>query len=92
MTSDSPSIMGMMRRLAAGAVVAAVAVVATGCSGGLDALDPSTEITPKLAREIKAKGFNQQDAVLVRIFKEESELEVWKMKASGEYALFKTYP
>jgi murein L,D-transpeptidase YafK len=92
MTSNSPSIMGMMRRFAAGAVVVTAALMVTGCSGGLDALDPSTEITPKLAREIKAKGFNQQDAVLVRIFKEESELEVWKKKASGEYALFKTYP
>lgn len=92
MTSKTPSVMGTMRRVAAGAVVAAAAFMIAGCSGGLDALDPSTEITPKLAREIKAKGFDQQDAVLIRIFKEESELEVWKRKASGQYALFKTYP
>lgn len=91
MTSNRPSIMKTMRRLATGVVVTG-AVLAAGCSGGLDALDPSTEITPKLAREIKTKGFNQEDAVLVRIFKEESELEVWKKKKSGEYALFKTYP
>ena len=84
--------MGMMKRLAGGVAVSAALLLAAGCSGGLDALDPSTEITPKLAREIKSKGFNQEDAVLVRIFKEESELEVWKRKASGEYALFKTYP
>lgn len=83
--------MGIMKRLAGGLAVSAALLLA-GCSSGIDALDPSTDITPKLAREIKSKGFNQEDAVLVRIFKEESELEVWKRKASGEYALFKTYP
>jgi len=92
MTSKIPSTMGMMKRLAGGVAVSAALLLAAGCSGGIDALDPSTEITPKLAREIKSKGFNQEDAVLVRIFKEESELEVWKRKASGEYALFKNYP
>ena len=92
MTSTKPSIIGMMRRLATGAATSAALLLAASCSGGIDALAPSTDITPKLAREIKAKGFNQEDAVLVRIFKEESELEVWKRKASGEYALFKSYP
>jgi murein L,D-transpeptidase YafK len=92
MISNRPSIITTMRKLASSALVTSAILVAAGCSGGLDALDPSTEITPKLAREIKAKGFDQKDAVLVRIFKEESELEVWKRKASGEYALFKTYP
>lgn len=92
MTSKIPSTMAKMKQLAGGVAVSAALLLAAGCSGGLDALDPSTEITPKLAREIKSKGFNQEDAVLVRIFKEESELEVWKRKASGEYALFKTYP
>ncbi|MGV3548604.1 L,D-transpeptidase family protein [Rhizobium sp.] len=86
------SITKTMRKLAAGAVLAGIALVMAGCSTGLDALDPTTEIGPKLAREIKTKGFNQEDAVLVRIFKEESELELWKKKASGQYALFKTYP
>lgn len=92
MTSNRPSILTTMRKLATGAVVTGAVLVLAGCSSGLDALDPSTEITPKVAREIRSKGFNQEDAVLVRIFKEESELEVWKKKASGEYALFKTYP
>lgn len=91
MTTNLTSFKRTMSRLSLGAFVSATVLLA-GCSGGLDALAPSTDITPKLAREIKSKGFNQQDAVLVRIFKEESELEVWKKKASGQYALFKTYP
>ena len=92
MTSDRPSKMTTIRKLATAAMATGALIALAGCSGGIDALDPSTEITPKLAREIKTKGFNQEDAVLVRIFKEESELEVWKKKASGQYALFKTYP
>ena len=92
MSSDRPSILKTMRRFATGAAAAGALALAASCSGGLDALDPSTDITPKLAREIKSRGFRQEDAVLVRIFKEESELEVWKRKPSGEFALFKTYP
>jgi len=30
--------------------------------------------------------------ILVRIFKQESELEIWKQDRSGKYALLKTYP
>lgn len=92
MTSNTLSIMKTMRKLATGALLSGAALLVASCSTGIDALDPSTEITPKLAREIKSKGFNQEDAVLIRIFKEESELEIWKIKPSGEYALFKTYP
>lgn len=82
------------RRLASLATVTALALlVVTGCTtASLEDIGPSTDITPRLAREIKAKGFREQDAVLVRIFKEESELEIWKKKPSGQYALFKSYP
>ena len=33
-----------------------------------------------------------ESPILVRIFKEEAELEVWKQDATGRYALLKTYP
>ena len=29
---------------------------------------------------------------IIRTYKKEAELEIWKMKSSGEYALLKTYP
>ena len=38
------------------------------------------------------KGMNQRDPVLIRSFKKESELEIWKMSRSGRYELLKTYP
>jgi len=34
----------------------------------------------------------KESPILVRIFKEESELEVWKQDAEGNFALLKTYP
>ena len=35
----------------------------------------------------------KQDApILVRIFKEEAELEIWKQKDDERFHLFKTYP
>lgn len=38
------------------------------------------------------KGMNTQAAIFVRIYKEESELEVWKLRDDGRYYHFKTYP
>ncbi|WP_173043000.1 murein L,D-transpeptidase family protein [Bosea sp. ANAM02] len=46
----------------------------------------------RLVTEMSAKGMNQADPILIRIFKQESELEVWKRDRSGRYALLKTYP
>jgi murein L,D-transpeptidase YafK len=66
--------------------------VVAGCTSSALDIEPETKISPALARQIKAKGFKETDPVLVRIFKAESELEIWKRKPTGEYALFKTYP
>ncbi len=46
----------------------------------------------RLVSEMSSKGMSQSDPILVRIFKKESELEVWKRDRSGQYALLKTYP
>ena len=77
-------------------VVASLALMSfallTSCSTSVLDVEPDVNISPKLARQIKAKGFREEDPVLIRIFKAESEFEIWKRKPSGEYALFKTYP
>jgi murein L,D-transpeptidase YafK len=41
---------------------------------------------------LEQKNMPKESPILVRIFKEEAELEVWKQDASGQYALLKTYP
>ncbi|MCL4766776.1 MAG: murein L,D-transpeptidase [Hyphomicrobiaceae bacterium] len=38
------------------------------------------------------KGMRTDQAIFVRIFKEESELEVWKQRDDGRFHHFKTYP
>jgi murein L,D-transpeptidase YafK len=38
------------------------------------------------------KGMNVQAPIFVRIFKEESELEVWKQRDDGRFYLYKAYP
>jgi murein L,D-transpeptidase YafK len=41
---------------------------------------------------IAAKGMDTNSPILLRIFKEENELEIWKMARDGKYALLRTYP
>ncbi len=38
------------------------------------------------------KGMSPTAPIFVRIFKEESELEVWKARDDGRFYHFKTYP
>ena len=38
------------------------------------------------------KGMNKDQPILIRSYKKESELEIWKRKPNGQYALLKTYP
>jgi murein L,D-transpeptidase YafK len=52
----------------------------------------SVPIPAALLSEMTAKGMSPADPVMVRIFKKESELEVWKRDRTGQYALLKTYP
>ena len=42
--------------------------------------------------DFEQKNMSKESAILVRIFKEESELEVWKQDRTGHFALLKTYP
>ncbi len=66
-----------------------------GCAGGpdLENMHPSklpipVAATQSLQRMSMAKGA----PIFVRIFKEESEFEIWKKRSDGYFYLFKTYP
>jgi murein L,D-transpeptidase YafK len=50
------------------------------------------ELSPQMLADLQAKNMPKDSPILVRIFKEESELEVWKQDTSGRYALLKVYP
>ena len=41
---------------------------------------------------LEQKNMPKDSPILVRIFKEESELEVWKQDTTGHFQLLKVYP
>ncbi len=49
-------------------------------------------ISDRMLAEIEQKNMSKESAILVRIFKEESELEIWKENREGRFALLKTFP
>ncbi|MBB3772264.1 murein L,D-transpeptidase YafK [Angulomicrobium tetraedrale] len=49
-------------------------------------------LSPQTVALLQEKGMSTDSPLVVRIFKEESELEVWKQTTNGDYALLKTYP
>jgi murein L,D-transpeptidase YafK len=52
---------------------------------------PGTPDTKRLAERLAEKGLKSGLPVLIRIFKEDSELELW-MEKDGAFVLFATYP
>lgn len=64
-----------------------------GCSSFEVEEDPSLKpLTRRMLAEMAAKGLTPADPIFVRIYKRESELEVWKRTRNGRYALLKAYP
>jgi murein L,D-transpeptidase YafK len=69
---------------------AAVAVMLTACG---QIVPPHLRPLPPETKALLAeKGMREDAPIFVRIFKEESELEVWKAKDDGRFYQFKTYP
>lgn len=72
--------------------LALTAAVLGGCVdeqlGGAKHLQPLSYAT---LRELDEKGMSKSDPIVVRIFKEDNELEIWKPGRSGRFEMFKTY-
>ena len=82
------------RLLTVSGVIAAAAALA-GCNTDFASVTSERALRPlpsELAAEMEKKNMPKESPILVRIFKEESELEVWKQDANGQFALLKTYP
>ena len=50
-----------------------------------------TRVQPQLDADLKAMGLEFGDPIFIRIFKEESELEIW-VQGSERFELFRTWP
>jgi murein L,D-transpeptidase YafK len=83
----------LVRLLLASAAIAA-AVTLGGCD--TDSVAPTLRslqpLSPQMIALIERRNMSKESPILVRIFKEESELELWKEDQSGRMALLKTYP
>lgn len=75
-----------------GLACAAIAAVAAACSNA-PVIPPADQPLSKDALMLLGKkGMTAEAPIYVRIFKEESELEVWKQRDDGRFYHFKTYP
>src|SRR3981189_3467842 len=70
-------------------VVLGAGLLLAACQSGLPkAMKPVPSL---LLAKMKVLGMDETAPIFIRIFKEESQLEVWKQKQNGEYALLNTY-
>src|SRR5262245_28524464 len=72
----------------------ALGLLASGCVSSVMSVDKKAiqPIPSRLVATMNAKSMSPADPILVRVFKQESELEIWKRDRSGRFALLKTYP
>ncbi|MCP3404628.1 murein L,D-transpeptidase family protein [Bradyrhizobium sp. CCGB01] len=90
----------MISRSLARALLASVALAASIVLAGCDTDQVSLAANAKANQPVPAKllsamvekNMDLQSPILVRLFKQEAELEVWKQTRNGQFALLKTYP
>ncbi|MBX9932011.1 MAG: L,D-transpeptidase family protein [Methylobacterium sp.] len=86
----------MVMRPFATACVIALAISLGACQdgglGGVASTRHLAPVPPKTLALMSQKGMSQNDPILIRAFKKEAEMEVWKRDGSGRYALLKTFP
>jgi murein L,D-transpeptidase YafK len=80
----------LLRALLASAAIVALMTLG-GCGGAVIRRDMQP-LSERTLAELKAKKMDKDSPILMRVFKEESELEVWKEDDSGRFALFRNYP
>jgi murein L,D-transpeptidase YafK len=78
--------------LASAAIVAAIALAGCNADGVVPDGRAQAPLSDQTLALIDSKNMDKASPILVRVFKEEAELEVWKKDRQGQYALLKTYP
>jgi murein L,D-transpeptidase YafK len=84
----------LVRALMVSAIVAGSLALA-GCYGEDGYQLPTKamkELSPQMLALLDKKGMPKESPILVRIFKEESELEVWKQDTTSHFQILKVYP
>jgi murein L,D-transpeptidase YafK len=82
----------MVRMAVLRSALLASALFVAGCQDTLDGVQKAEQPLPSdVVNTMKAQGMTKSSPILVRIFKEEGKLEVWKQKDTGRYGLVKNY-
>ncbi|HKM88587.1 MAG TPA: murein L,D-transpeptidase family protein [Xanthobacteraceae bacterium] len=84
----------LVRALIASAVLAGALALAGCDTDGVYQLPTRAmkALSPAMVALLDQKNMPKDSPILVRIFKEESELEVWKQDTTGLFQLLKVYP
>ena len=86
----------LVRALLTSAALAVFGALLAGCNSDDIELAANAKanqpVPPKLLAAMVEKDMDLQSPILIRLFKQEAELEVWKQDRSGKFALLKTYP
>ncbi|MBT1512028.1 hypothetical protein KIP88_16090 [Bradyrhizobium sp. SRL28] len=86
----------LVRALVTSAALVGAGALLASCNGGDMSLANNAKanqpVPPKLIADMTAKDMDLQSPILVRLFKQEAELEIWKQDRSGRFALLKSYP
>ncbi len=78
--------------LLAVAIALAGAFVLAACSGAPTLSPAQQPLSNEALMLLGRKGMHSNNPIFVRVFKEESELEVWKARDDGRFYHYKTYP
>ena len=81
--------------MAPGSRIAPHAALAACLAAGAARAEPAKALAPIPAATLalmRARGSDARAPVLLRAYKREGEIEVWKRAADGRYALVKTFP
>jgi len=84
----------LFRALMASAVLSG-ALALGGCFGEESYELPTKamkELSPQMVALLDQKHMPKESPILIRLFKEESELEVWKQDTTGRFQILKVYP
>lgn len=74
-------------------VVLAASLALAGCNDTLTSVANKAEhpLPDKLVKKMKAQDMTTRSPILMRIFKEENTLEIWKQKPNGRYEIVTNY-
>jgi murein L,D-transpeptidase YafK len=86
----------LVRAFITSVALAATGLLMAGCNSDDISLATNAKanqpVPPKLIQAMVEKDMDLQSPILVRLYKQEAELEVWKQNRSGKFEILKTYP